>query len=51
MFSIREFDRTDCNYQRMNNIDKAIFPEYARTIDEWHHMDATRDPNIASIVI
>lgn len=44
MFTIRDFTRTDQDYELINDIDSTLFPEYARTVDEWRHMDETHDP-------
>jgi len=44
MFTIRPFEPTDADYQAMEAIDRAMFPEYPRSANEWRYFDQTRNP-------
>lgn len=44
--TIREFDGSDRDYRIRCDVGNAVFPDYAETVDELRHEDATRDPKI-----
>lgn len=44
MFTIRPFEPTDAEYEAFAAVERAVWPEYPDTADEWKHRDATRDP-------
>jgi GNAT superfamily N-acetyltransferase len=43
---IRDFSRSDADYQAIVAIDNACFPEYPGTVEEWKHSDASRSPEM-----
>lgn len=46
MLTIRPFDHTETDYQTFATIDRAAFPTYPISVEEWKHFDATRDPKL-----
>lgn len=46
MFTIRDFDGSDADYEALVAIDTAVFGEYPMTADQWRHIDTTRDPEL-----
>jgi GNAT superfamily N-acetyltransferase len=45
MFTIRPFEPTEANYEAFAALERAVWPEYPDTVEEWKHKDATRDPH------
>lgn len=44
MFTIRPFQKTDSDYRGVMAVENTVWPDFPRTVEEWKHRDATRDP-------
>jgi GNAT superfamily N-acetyltransferase len=44
MLTIRPFEPTEADYQAMEALDRAMFPQYPRAAEEWRYYDQARNP-------
>ena len=46
MMTIRPFEYTDADYEAFAAMERAIWPGYPDTVEEWRHRDGTRDTGV-----